>query len=44
MYACVCVYIHTYIYTHIMSLRVKIYSKCKGPEVGRSLMILSNKK
>ena len=44
MCACVCVYTHICIYTHIMSLRVKMYSKCKGPEVGRSLMILSNKK
>lgn len=37
-------YVHICIYAHIMSLRVKMYSKCKGPEVGRSLMILSNKK
>ena len=42
MHVYMCVY--TRIYTYIMSLRVKTYSKCKGPEVGRSLMILSNRK
>ena len=44
IHVCIHTYVYTHIYTYIMSLRVKMYSKCKGPEVGRSLMILSNRK